>query len=141
MRQVLQRLVNFSFSLWEHRNEAAHADETSTESMEINSLIAAEFQRGFEGFVGNFRVQRSLVMLRGSRLSVRKAWLKKVATVRKLLAEQAAARATPAWVVPTIGRATWLRLRKPALPTPEMIAQYPDKLQAWTIDETPDSTN
>ena len=68
----------------------------------------------------------SLEAFKSSSLVQRKAWPRKVQTVRQVVEHQREAKAAPQWMCTTIGHCDWLiKYNRPSVPADEMIAQHP----------------
>jgi hypothetical protein len=140
MRAITRRLVEFAFTLWEHRNEAAQKKETSVIEKEVNQQIDSEFGKGFRGIRNLGFTTKPAEQLKKAPLATRKAWLRNVRIQRAALKRKAARNQIPDWVLASIGIVNWYRFGKPPVPTPLILAQYPNLNQATTTTTTATTT-
>ena len=126
LRSVCKKLIDFSFTLWEHRNKAAKDRKTSIQERELNEAIDREFQEGFRGlrFVKEMRL--TAPALKRSSTTTKKAWLRTVRVQREALQRKAEKNKIPDWVLSSIGIVEWMRQGKPSLPTDAIIGRFPE---------------
>ena len=139
IRVVLRHLIEFSFSLWEHRNEAAHAKETSIVDRELNQRIREEFALGFHGMRDRGFHRNSLRNLLQASVGIRKAWLHNVQVERDALERKRAQFIAPQWVYNTLGYINWTRKGRPSVPTEEIMQAYPSLRQDGTGEDRTDT--
>ena len=130
VNKLLKRLVDFSFSLWDHRNKVDKAAETSVQERELNQQIDEEFRVGFYGLTRRIN-RHTRSVLKQKPLAIRKAWLRNVRVERAAMQRKRERNRAPDWALYTIGYWTWSIEGKPAVPTEALCAKYEQYADKW----------
>ena len=137
-RMVATRMVEFAFALWEQRNEAAHGKTTSVAERDADAQIDAEFAEGFRGLYGMGLTSKTPRHLKKSKLSTKKALLRRIRVLRQALARCRLNCRAPQWAKQTIGYIEWVRRCKPAKPTADIVATFSCKYPRLLLMEVGD---